>query len=130
MSEILLLAAGGALGAVSRYGLNNLSIKLLGESFPYGTLIVNCLGCFVLGFLMQWGFSSGNHNTHLKLMLTAGFLGAFTTFSTFSYETLDCFRTGNYVSGLSNILANVVLGLLMVFIGAYLGGLLKQNSGT
>ncbi|AQW62931.1 fluoride efflux transporter CrcB [Dehalococcoides mccartyi] len=130
MGEILLLATGGALGAVSRYGLNNLTVKLLGDSFPYGTLIVNCLGCFVLGFLMQWGFSSDSHNTHLKLMLTAGFLGAFTTFSTFSYETLDCFKNGDYFNGFSNILANVLLGLLMVFIGAYLGSLLKQNSGT
>ncbi|MBT3362657.1 MAG: fluoride efflux transporter CrcB [Chloroflexi bacterium] len=117
MREVLLVGVGGALGAMSRYGVSRAMIRLIGESFPYGTLVVNCLGSLLIGLLMQTLLGSDLVPSSLRLALIVGFLGAFTTFSAFSYETVTYFKNGSWHLGAANIAANVVLGIGFVLLG-------------
>jgi len=121
MQELLLLAAAGALGTISRYALGGFTHKLLGQNFPYGTLAVNVAGCFLIGFLMHLGLSTTLLSRTARMALTIGFLGAFTTFSSFSYETIRLIEQGLWQGALLNISANLILGLLATFGGLSLG---------
>jgi CrcB protein len=105
------LAIAGALGSTARHGLQQLAVHLWGKNFPYGTLIVNVLGSLLLGFLLTWFMHTEVLSKPMKLAITTGFLGAFTTFSTFSCDTLDLWVRGAYLPAISNILLNVILGL-------------------
>lgn len=117
--EILLVASGGAVGAVARYLASLLCSELLGDRFPWGTFTVNVLGCFLLGWLAQTAASSTAISDAMKLTLGTGFLGAFTTFSTFGVQTIQLWnRTPSVAIG--NVLANLVLGLLAAAFGIYL----------
>ncbi len=112
----MLIGIGGFVGAIARYGLSGLVYQWLGTDFPYGTLVVNVVGAFVLGFVMTAvlkGVALPARN-----MITIGFLGAFTTFSTFSYETLVLLQHGELWRGLLNIVGSVGLGLIAVGLGA------------
>ena len=117
MREILLVGAGGALGAISRYGVGRAMIRFVGESFPYGTLAVNCVGSLLIGLLMQVLLGNELLPSSLRLNMIVGFLGAFTTFSAFSYETVNYFRNGSWQLGAANIAANVGLSICFVFLG-------------
>lgn len=108
---VLLIAAAGALGALSRYGVSLLAAKWLGEDFPFGTLIVNVLGCLLLGFLAQGALGNPALSRHLKLAIGTGFLGSFTTFSTFGVETINLMERGEWGSALANVALNLVVGL-------------------
>lgn len=123
MEKFLYIGIGGFLGANARYLFSLLFLKLLGPSFPFGTLFVNVLGCFFIGFLMVYAYKHPDLSNYIKAFGITGFLGALTTFSTFGYETLACFESGNYFAGILNILLNMLVGLLAVFIGAYLANL-------
>ncbi|HBE02916.1 MAG: hypothetical protein A2096_00050 [Spirochaetes bacterium GWF1_41_5] len=113
--EFLIVAVGGCLGAISRYAVS----KLTGHynSFPWATLLVNIGGSFLIGCFSAWSerFSSADY---LRLFLTVGFLGAFTTFSAFSGETLLLFRSGFFITGFFNIALNLIGSLTAVF-GAF-----------
>ena len=111
------LAIAGALGTTARHGLQQLASQLWGTDFPYGTLIVNVLGSLLLGFLLTWFMHTEILSKPLKLAITTGFLGAFTTFSTFSCDTLDLWIRGDYLSAMSNVLLNVILGLSAAGVG-------------
>jgi CrcB protein len=115
--EILILAVGGAAGAVSRYALSGWAHDLLGERFPYGTLAVNVLGCFCIGVAMQAGLSADLFSRSARLAITVGFLGAFTTFSTFGYETVRAIEDGAWNTAFTNVAANVMLGLFATWGG-------------
>ncbi|MEN6627546.1 MAG: fluoride efflux transporter CrcB [Candidatus Sumerlaeia bacterium] len=120
MLKILLLALGGSLGTLARYGLSTFVQQSHGGAFPVGTLLVNVIGCFIIGFLMET-FQSGRIGTpELRGFATVGFLGAFTTFSTFSYETSSLVRGGQWRLGTANIAVSLVLGLAAVEAGAAL----------
>lgn len=121
MSELLLIALGGALGAISRYLSSKGIHQLLGTDFPYGTLVVNVLGSFIVGLLMIVFIERFNINPLWRGFFIVGFLGAFTTFSSFSYETLSLFESGLLVSAGLNVLLNVILCLAAVFAGVMLG---------
>lgn len=112
--NFLVVGLGGFLGAVSRYGV----YLLLGTGggFPYATLIVNVLGCAAIGFLYELTAKSEALSATSYLLLTTGFLGAFTTFSAFGLETVSFLKNSNYLFATVNILANVVLGLLAVML--------------
>lgn len=124
MLRILLIALGGAIGSVSRYGVSLSMYSIFGRNFPYGTLAVNVIGSFVMGFLAMYflerfvGIAS-----ELRSLLLIGFLGGFTTFSSFSLETFNLFENGDIARGLMNIGLSVVLCLLAVWLGAKLGRL-------
>ncbi|MDR4987920.1 MAG: fluoride efflux transporter CrcB [Bacteroidales bacterium] len=116
MANILLLITGGAIGTLARYGLSGMMHKFFDGVFPVGTLVVNMTGSFIIGLL--WGFlGEDNISTSMRTFLFIGILGGFTTFSTFTLETLQLFREGEVKMTLINILANNILGILLVIIG-------------
>jgi len=118
MYNLIILGLGGSLGAISRYLLSEYVQNLFKQtSFPYGTLAVNILGCFVLGLLTHVAGAKGLLDAQTRLFLMVGFVGAFTTFSTFSVESASLFQTGQGAAGLLNILTSNLLGLFFVFIG-------------
>jgi len=119
MREIISIATAGALGAVARWAISRAGYTLLGTGFAWGTLLVNVLGCFMIGFIMHWGLVSRIPET-LRTAVTVGFLGALTTFSTFSYETLRFVEDGRWMTASANILANVALSLGAAFAGLVL----------
>jgi len=117
MKELAAIALAGALGSISRYSVSRWAYETLGPSFVYGTLAVNVVGCFALGFLMQVGASSDGVPGPLRLALTTGFLGAFTTFSTFGYETVRYVEDGALALAAINVGANVGVGLAAAWAG-------------
>ena len=119
MVDVIYVAVAGGLGAISRYYLSGLAQRV-GSEFPFGTLTVNLVGSFLLGLIMQTGISTDLMPRALRLALTIGFLGAFTTFSTFSYETLGYLEDGAWLTASLNVLINVVPGIIAVFLGAFL----------
>jgi CrcB protein len=124
MIKILLLISGGALGTLARYSVSGVAHRWLGSSFPVGTLTVNLLGSFVIGVL--WGFFEREAiSPNIRTFLFIGFLGGFTTFSSFSLETLNLFRDGQTKWAILNVLANNVAGLLLVFAGFALARLVR-----
>ncbi len=121
--EIVYIAIAGALGTVSRFGLTAAAHRLMGSGFPYGTLLVNIVGSMLIGYLMQLGFAGEMVPRPLRLAVTVGFLGAFTTFSTFSYETAGYIQNGAWASALTNIASNMGLSILATIAGLCLGRL-------
>ena len=115
--QVVLLAAFGALGAVSRYLVSGWVYRAFGESFPLGTLAVNLIGCFLLGAINHVGHHTELIAAHHRPALTIGLLGAFTTFSTFGYETFKQLEAGQWFFGFLNVAANVVIGLFCVWGG-------------
>jgi len=112
MARFLWICLGGAAGTGARYLMSGWVLQRLGGSFPYGTLSVNVLGSFLLGVLMQVALMTALLPPTLRLALTTGALGGFTTYSTFNYETLQYFQDGAWLFGFLNILATV-LGCLI-----------------
>jgi len=124
MTKILLVMLGGSLGALSRYGVAFLAVKLFGSRFPWGTLVVNLSGCFLIGLafaLADRGFNI--MNPLARLFFVTGFLGALTTFSTFALETVNAVRAETNLVALANFLSNNVLGAVLVFLGMWIGRL-------
>jgi CrcB protein len=119
--QILAIAGGGALGALGRFGLSSGLYRLLGRDFPWGTLAVNVLGSFLMGLLFVLFLDRLAGPPELRSALLVGFLGAFTTFSTFSMETLLLVEQGFMVKALLNILTSVLLCLLACWLGVLLG---------
>jgi CrcB protein len=117
-----LVFIGAGLGGVSRFSLSNTLARLLGQNFPYGTLLVNTLGSFFAGFFFVLILDrlSGLSN-HLRPLLLSGFLGGFTTFSTFSVETLTLFEHNGWGPAVLNISLNLILCIFMVWFGIWGG---------
>ncbi|MBK1704098.1 fluoride efflux transporter CrcB [Halochromatium glycolicum] len=124
MLQILAIAGGGALGAVARFGLSNGVYRWLGRDFPWGTLTVNALGSFMMGLLFVLLLERGPLAPELRAAVIVGFLGAFTTFSTFSLETLVLVEQGELLRALLNILASVLICLLACWGGIVIARLL------
>ena len=123
---LLGIALAGAAGALARYGLSGLMHRFLGAAFPWGTLTVNLTGCFLLGFLLELSRQSGWVSPDFRTIAGIGFLGAFTTFSTFGFETYRSLETGEWLVAGLNVLANVAGGLLLVAAGSNLARFLTQ----
>jgi CrcB protein len=125
---ILMVAAGGALGATARFGLSGWVQGFLNTTFPLGTLVVNVLGSFLLGlsflFMENLAFSA-----EARSMVTIGFLGAFTTFSTFSYEAIVLLEGGEWARGGMYVGGSLVLGLVGVLGGLALASFVLQARG-
>jgi fluoride exporter len=119
----LLVMVGGSLGAASRYGIGLLTARLWGTHFPYGTLVVNLAGCFIIGLLFALADRSRLLSPDVRLLLITGYLGALTTFSSFSIETVAAGRSGLILQSVTNILLNNVGGLALTYLGLRLGGL-------
>jgi fluoride exporter len=119
----LLVMLGGSLGAASRYGIGLVTAKLLGTNFPWGTLTVNLSGCFIVGLLFALADRSHLLTADVRLFLITGYLGALTTFSSFSLETVNAGRASLTLQALTNILINNLGGLTLTYLGLRLGGL-------
>lgn len=111
---IALFCAGGGL---TRYYLSGWVYSLLGRSFPYGTFVVNIIGAYMIGLIMELGMRSTAIPDTLRIGLTVGFLGGLTTFSTFSYETFALLEDSQFLVAFANILASVAVCLLFTWLG-------------
>ena len=110
------VALGGALGAVARYGISGWVYDRVGETFPWGTIVVNVLGCLALGAVVRW-LQVSAVSPELRPFLTIGLLGAFTTFSTFSYETVALLQEGQWLRAGLYVGGSVALGLIAMVAG-------------
>ncbi|HSA06843.1 MAG TPA: fluoride efflux transporter CrcB [Candidatus Gastranaerophilales bacterium] len=123
MRTFFLIALGGAIGALLRFIVTELTTKLTGIAFPWGTILVNLAGCFVIGLL--WGiFNDFEPGNNARLFVFTGILGAFTTFSSFALENFNLFRSGDIQLLTFNIAINNILGIALVFAGFYLSSFL------
>ncbi len=113
----LWIALGGALGSVARFSVVNASDRLLGLSFPFGTLIVNVLGSFAIGYIAAFMLIKFPHAENYRYLLVTGFLGGFTTFSAFSFDILQQLQRGENLMALVYVLTSVLLGLAAVLLG-------------
>ena len=122
MLDMLLIFIGTGLGGVFRFWISNVSYFFLGRLFPYGTLIVNVSGCFLMGLLFVLLLERFNGvGPQLRSLLLIGLLGGYTTFSSFSIETLNLFENGAFLSGIANILLSITLCLTATWLGV-IGG--------
>ena len=117
LNQTLAIAAGGAIGAVLRFWMSNGIYALLGRGFPYGTLAVNVLGSFLMGFLYIVMLERLSLGAEWRGFVLVGLLGAFTTFSTFSIETLTLLEQANYGKAVVNMVLSVVSCVAAAFIG-------------
>jgi CrcB protein len=116
--KILIIGAGGFLGAILRYYVSGYAQNLSGSySFPVGTLAVNLIGCFIIGAISKMAEDMGLFSVDTRMFLTIGFLGAFTTYSTFGYETLNLLRDNEWLYAFSYVGLHLIVGL-----GAVWGG--------
>ena len=122
MSQILAVALGGAAGALARHGVSTAVAAAFGPRFPLGTLVVNVAGSFAMGWLFALFAERMHVPPEMRLLVMTGLLGAFTTFSTFSVETLALLHAGRWLAGA----ANVVLGVALCLAAAWLGTLLVR----
>ncbi|HBA73111.1 MAG: camphor resistance protein CrcB [Geobacteraceae bacterium GWC2_55_20] len=106
-----------ASGGLARYYLSGWAYSLLGRSFPYGTLLVNIIGAYLIGLVMEGGMRSTLLSDTLRIGLTVGFMGGLTTFSTFSYETFKLLEDGQLLFAFANIVISVATCLLFTWLG-------------
>lgn len=123
MQQTLLISLGAILGANARYWVGVWAAGRFGVGFPYGTLVVNVVGCFLIGLLNGLGESRLPVSPEVRLLAAVGFLGAYTTFSSFGLESISLLRAGSLWLAALNILSNFVLGFLAVVLGLYAGRL-------
>ncbi|GAB4494715.1 MAG: fluoride efflux transporter CrcB [Anaerolineales bacterium] len=125
MTKWFAIGSGGFIGAILRYlvsgWVQNWSRSI---DFPYGTLAVNLIGCFIIGLLSYWGEQQNLFSPNVRLFVFIGLLGAFTTFSTFGNETLNLLRARDELLALLNVGAHILLGLLAVWLGRVLAAFL------
>jgi CrcB protein len=117
MTRLLLVGLGGFVGTLGRYWLSGLIARRYGETFPYGTLVVNALGCFVIGCLFYFFYERGLTSPTSRTVIFIGVLGGFTTFSSYGLQTFTLLRDGEVLLALANIAASNVLCLVLVWLG-------------
>lgn len=118
--QLFSIALGGALGAVSRYCLGNFLSRLMGGSLPYGTFVINVVGCFFMGLIMTMIIERGILSAAWRLFLCVGFLGGFTTFSSFGYEALMLMQEGKITATLAYVGGSIMLGAAAALVGVTL----------
>ncbi len=120
MVRVAVVALGGALGAVARYGVSLLVARFWTADFPLGTFLINVSGSFILGFFATFAAERTALDPLWRLLVATGFVGAYTTFSTFEYETQRLTETGAMTIALANVVASLAAGLIAVQLGVML----------
>ena len=121
MTKWVYLIIGGVAGTVARYLLSGMVSEAAGAGFPYGTFVVNLIGCFLIGLFSALADEKFIFGPEMKLLLIAGFCGAFTTFSTFMLETANLIKDGEGMRAFDNVLLSVVAGFLVFRLGMLAG---------
>lgn len=120
MEKFLLISAGAILGANSRYWISDWAAKKFGADFPIGTFIINITGSIILGIFLTLATERFLIDSRWRLLVAVGFLGAYTTFSTYTYESISLLSRGQWLPGLLNLFGSSILGVLGVGIGIYI----------
>ena len=115
--KILLIGIGGFIGAIARFYVTKFGNSMLGEKIPFGTVLVNILGSFILGLVVTLSVEKMVISEDMKLMMGTGFLGAFTTFSTFSVETVYLLEARSYAPAFTYMALNIFVGITFAFLG-------------
>ena len=121
MDKVLWISIGAVLGANLRYWVSDWAAQRFGSSFPYGTLLINLTGSFLLGLIISMALENFMIDPRLRLLLIIGFLGSYTTFSTFAYESVTLISQGQWGAGLFNLFGSSILGALFAVLGIWLG---------
>jgi CrcB protein len=121
MQKLLLIGLAGALGALTRYSLSGFVQRYSGFTFPVGTLVVNLLGTFLFGFIWSLVEQRLVISVETRVVILSGFLGAFTTFSSFMFETSALVGDGQWGYALLNVAAQIILGMVAIFLGLAAG---------
>lgn len=127
MNRFLIIAAGAALGANARYLVNLWAASRFGTDFPYGTLLVNVTGSFILGFLVAISTERFNLSPDMRLLLATGFLGSYTTFSSYAVESLNLWRVDGIWLAVRNVLMNNGIGLSFALLGTFVARWLESG---
>ncbi len=123
MLKYVVVGVGGFLGAIARYLVGNYIGSRFGVRFPYGTFVINMSGCFFIGLVLAL-LMRATASPYWRYLIPIGFIGAFTTFSTFEYETLRAVQDGQAITGLLNVVLSVIVGFIAVWAGDALGRIL------
>ena len=121
MVKYLMVAIGGAAGAIARFWLGGYIAERMGSKFPYGTFVINCSGSFAIGLAVTLLAERSHWNPNLRYLIPIGFVGAYTTFSAFEYETLRALQDGQIWAASLNVLLSVLIGFLSVWLGVVAG---------
>jgi len=124
LQKYLWIAAGGALGSIARYWIGSAVGSRMGVRFPYGTLIVNVTACVAIGFTLSWLGRRADLSPAWRYLIPIGFIGSYSTFSTFEWETLSTLRSGAFLLAALYAAGSLVLGLAAVWAGSVLGEIL------
>jgi CrcB protein len=115
--NVLAISAGAVPGALSRYYITEWSKRVIGTKFPYGTFIINITGCLIIGFFITLISEIQNFPLEVRLLVVTGFLGAYTTFSTYEFDTLTMWRRGNLLATMFYWVGSIIFGVICVSIG-------------
>ena len=121
VQQFVLLALAGGLGALARYGLAGVASRYYGPGFPWGTFLVNAAGCFLFGVVWSLAEERVMMDANTQAIVLTGFMGAFTTFSTFIFETGELIRTEQWLLAFGNLGGKLLAGLLFLFAGISVG---------
>ena len=116
-----MVGIGGFFGAIARFWLGGYVYERMGTRFPYGTFVINCSGCYLIGLILTILTERTHMDPAWRLAIPIGFIGAYTTFSTFEYETLTAIQAGQWLIGTLNVVLSVVLGFAATWLGVVSG---------
>ncbi len=124
LQKYLLIAVGGALGSVARYWVGSTISSRTGTRFPYGTLVINITACVVIGFVLTYFGKRADLSTAWRFLVAIGFIGAYSTFSTYEWETLSTMRSGAFLLAGLYAIGSLILGLAATWLGTALADLM------